>query len=132
MTESPPLPGGDLEYAVLNVLWASGPVSARAIYAQIGHPRGLVYTTIATVLDRLHAKGLVSRRKVGQAFTYTAAMPRERVERARADHTLRHLFGDEPLPAIARLVEAIEDIDPALMRELTRQVAARRKTRHGS
>ena len=116
----------------MNVLWVKGSVSARAIYQQIGEPRGLVYTTIAKVLDRLVMKRLVSRRKVGPAFIYTATAPRESIERARTGHTLRRLFGDQPLPAIARLVDAIEDIDPALMEELTRQVAARRRMRHGS
>ena len=128
----PPLPGGDLEYAVLTAVWDGGRPSARDIHARVGEPRGLVYTTIAKVLDRLCAKGLISRQRVGKAFVYTSKVPRERIESARAGNTLRRLLGSEPQLAIATLVEAIEAIDPHLIDELSRQVAARRRSRRGS
>ena len=128
----PPLPGGDLEYAVLTSVWDSGTASAREIHRRIGEPRGLVYTTIAKVLDRLRAKGLISRQQNGKAFLYTSKVPRQRIERARAGHSLRRLLGPEPHPAIATLVDAIEAIDPNLIDELSRQVAARRRSRRGS
>lgn len=127
-----PLPGGDLEYAILADVWDRGTASAREIHSRVGEPRGLVYTTVAKVLDRLHAKGLVARRRVGKAFIYTATVPRERIEHARASATLRRLLGSEPQPAIATLVDAIEDIDPELVDELSRQVAARRRSRRES
>ena len=132
MKRVPPVPGGQLEYAILRVVWTSGTASAREIHTHVGAPRGLVYTTIAKVLDRLHAKGLVSRRRVGQAFWYTSKLPRQAIERARATEMLRRLLGPEPHPAIATLVDAIEAIDPDLMDELSRQVAARRRSRRGS
>lgn len=126
------LPGGDLEYAILAAVWESRTISGREIHTRIGAPRGLVYTTVAKVLDRLHAKGLVARRRAGKAFVYTARVPRELIERARASESLRRLLGSEPEPAIATLVDAIESIDPDLIDELSRQVAARRRSRHGS
>jgi predicted transcriptional regulator len=68
------LPGGELEYAVLAKLWELGSASARDIYAQVGEPQGLVYTTTAKVLDRLHVKRLVSReRKIARAERTLAA-----------------------------------------------------------
>jgi predicted transcriptional regulator len=132
MTRSLSLPGGDLEYAILTAVWDRGTISGREVHTRIGAPRGLVYTTVAKVLDRLRAKGLVTRRRVGRAFVYTASVPRERIEHARASETLRRLLGPEPEPAIATLVEAIETIDPELVDELSRQVSARRRSRHGS
>ena len=131
-TKQPHLPGGALEYAVLTAVWDSDSPSVRDIHARVGQPRGLVYTTIAKVLDRLCAKGLISRQRIGKAFVYTSKVPRERIERARAGDTLRRLLGPEPQPAMATLVEAIETIDPDLIDELSRQVAARRRSRRGS
>ena len=128
----PPLPGGELEYAVLTAVWDTGTASAREIHARVGEPRALVYTTIAKVLDRLYAKGLISRQRIGKAFVYTSKVARQRIERARAGDTLRRLLGPEPQPAIATLVEALEAIDPDLIDELSRQVAARRRFRRGS
>jgi predicted transcriptional regulator len=116
----------------MTAVWDRGTISGREVHTRIGAPRGLVYTTVAKVLDRLRAKGLVTRRRVGRAFVYTASVPRERIEHARASETLRRLLGPEPEPAIATLVEAIETIDPELVDELSRQVSARRRSRHGS
>lgn len=124
-----PTPGGDLERETLTTLWDLERASAREVHEQIGEPTGLAYTTIAKVLERLRAKGLVSREREGKAFVYRPAIEREVVERALARRTLRRLLGTRPRPAIATLVEAVEAIDPELLRELARQVAARRRRR---
>ena len=132
MSRQPPLPGGELEDAVLAAVWAAGSASAPDVHQSVGAPRGLAYTTIAKVLDRLRAKGLVARRRAGKTFIYTAKIRREQIERARAGDVLRRLLGPEPAPAIATLVDAIESIDPDLIAELSRQVASRRRSRRGS
>lgn len=130
--KSPSLPGGDLEYAVLSALWELGPASARAVHEQVGEPRALVYTTTAKVLERLHHKGLVSRRKVGKAFVYLAKANRETIERARATDAVTKMLGNRPRPAMAALVDAVEAVDPALLGELQRLVQARRRGSRGS
>lgn len=126
------LPGGNLEYAVLSKVWELGTASAREIHARIGEPAGLVYTTIAKVLDRLCEKGLVARKRRGKAFAYSAKIPREIVDRERARTALSHLLGSAPIAAVANLVEAAESLDPRLLDELERAVAARRRSHHGT
>ena len=126
------VPGGELEYAVLLVLWELGHATARDVYARIGEPAKLVYTTTAKVLDRLHLKGLVSRERAGKAFVYRPAAKREVVERARAKTSLEKLLGPAPFPAIAALVDAVESVDPKLLDDFARIVAARRRSRRGS
>ncbi len=127
-----PLPGGDLEHAVLAVVYELDRATAREIHERVGEPRGLIYTTTAKVLDRLHAKGLVKRRKEGQAFVYTADRKREVVERARIRDLLSRMLKPTPKPAMAALVDAVESLDPDLVDELARLVAARRRSRGGS
>jgi predicted transcriptional regulator len=127
-----PLPGGDLEYAVLAKLWELGTASARDIHGYVGEPAGLVYTTTAKVLDRLHDKGLVARVRKGKAFRYRAKIARAVVERARARTALSRLFGSRPHAAVAALVEAVESLDPQLLGELEKAVAARRRSQHGA
>jgi predicted transcriptional regulator len=132
MARSFALPGGYLEYAVLVALWELSVATAKDVHARIGAPSGLAYTTIAKVLDRLCAKGLVSRERVGRAFEYRPRVERPRLERARARDMLRRLFSSEPQPAVATLVDAVESLDPELLDELARAVAARRRLRRGS
>ena len=52
---------GELEAAVLEALWAGEELSTPAVHERVGVPRGLAYTTILTVLQRLRKKGLVKR-----------------------------------------------------------------------
>jgi BlaI family transcriptional regulator, penicillinase repressor len=126
-----PLPGGDLEHAVLLVLWELGEASAPEIHRRVGEPNGSVYTTTAKVLDRLHAKGLVARERVGKSFVYEPAFTRRVIERARARHLLGRILRPDVGPAMATLVEAVESIDPELLDELARQVETRRRSRRG-
>ena len=126
------LPGGELEYAVLFSVCELGTASARDVYLRVGEADGLAYTTIATVLDRLHAKGLVARKRKGTAFVYRPLIARGLIEVARARVSLSKLLGPAPRPAVATLVEAMESLDPGLLDELELAVAARRGARNGS
>ena len=126
------LPGGDLEYAVLEKVWDLGTATARDIHSLVGEPAGLVYTTIAKVLDRLHEKGLVTREREGKVFSYRAKIARKVVDHARARTALSRLLGSRPHTAVAALVEAVESLDPQLLDELERAVAARRRSKHGA
>jgi len=126
-----PVPGGTLERAVLVALWRLKRASIREVHARVGAASGLAYTTTATVLDRLHQKGLVARTRVGRTFVYEPKAKQATVERARARHALRQLLGSDPEPAIAALVEAVDEIDHELLDELARAVQARRRARRG-
>jgi predicted transcriptional regulator len=132
MARKIPTPGGELEHAILRALWELGTASAPEIHRRVCEPSGSVYTTTAKVLDRLHAKGLVSRQRAGKAFVYKATHTREIVERAHVREMLARVLGPDIAPAMANLVDAVESIDPDLLDELARQVNARRRSRRGS
>jgi predicted transcriptional regulator len=66
-------PDGTLEHDIMAVLWAAErPLQPGEVRDLLPVP--LAYTSVATVLGRLHAKGLVARRESGRAFAYEAAM----------------------------------------------------------
>lgn len=67
---------GELERKVMEVLWTDlgAPVSVRHIEERLP---GYAYTTLLTVLTRLHRKELVRRAKDGRAFLYAAITSRE-------------------------------------------------------
>jgi predicted transcriptional regulator len=53
---------GDLEAVVLRQLWESNrPLSVRESQSRTARSRPVAVTTVATILDRLYRKGLVSR-----------------------------------------------------------------------
>lgn len=126
------LPGDELESAVLAVIWELGAASVREVYDRIGEPKGLVYTTIAKVMDRLREKGLVRRSRHGKAFLYRPRVGSDDVERERARAAVSRLLGSAPHAAVAALVEAVDSADPGLLDELERAVAAHRRSKNGA
>jgi predicted transcriptional regulator len=126
------LPADELEYAVLTKLWDLGTASVRDVHGQFTEPNGLVYTTIAKVIDRLRGKGLIQRERRGKAFIYRARVARECVERARAEDAVNRLLGLKPRAAVAALVDAVDAVDPELLDELERAVAAHRMAKRGA
>jgi len=69
---------GELERAVMDVLWAhDAPVSVRTVHDELSG-RDLAYTTVMTVLTRLADKGFAARERDGRAWLYGASASRER------------------------------------------------------
>jgi predicted transcriptional regulator len=132
VSDDPVLPGGDLELALLTALWTRKEATARELHDDVGEPRGIVYTTVAKVLDRLVEKGAVSRRRAGRAYKYRALAEREETQRAMARGFIEQLADGGPRPAIAALVGALEDVSPELLEELAAELRARRKRRNGT
>ncbi|HSY14835.1 MAG TPA: BlaI/MecI/CopY family transcriptional regulator [Jatrophihabitantaceae bacterium] len=68
---------GELERAVLHVLWDNPDgITARDVVTALPD-RALAVTTVLTVLDRLGTKGMVRRERAGRAHQYRAATSRE-------------------------------------------------------
>jgi predicted transcriptional regulator len=68
---------GELERAVMEVLWDRGePCLVREVARALSE-RDLAYTTVMTVLDRLEKKGVVRRRRDGRAWLYETTSTRE-------------------------------------------------------
>ncbi len=121
-------PVGGQEYMVLQAVWRLGRCTVRQVFEAEGEPQGLAYTTIATVLDRLHDKGLLARQRDGKTLVYKAAKKRG-TQKALAKTLLGRLLGPDPVPAVATLVDAVEDMDPDLLDHLAEEVEKRRARR---
>ena len=71
-------PAGALEAEVMAVLRASdAPLSPGQVRERLAvRPRGeLSYSTVVTIVSRLHAKGLLARERAGRGFVYTPVDP---------------------------------------------------------
>jgi len=68
---------GDLERAVMDVLWERrGYLTVREVGRALAE-RDLAHTTVMTVLDRLTKKGFAARERDGRAWRYRPAASRE-------------------------------------------------------
>ena len=111
-----------LELDCLKVLWETGQGSVAQVRAKL--PRPLAYTTIMTVLERMTAKGLVTRQKQGRAFVYAPQLDRETARASALRRLLANLF-DNDRNALLQYVAGIEHIDTENARRPQRPAGAR-------
>ncbi len=106
---------GELEAAVMDRLWArSAPVHGREILQDLAPARVLAYTTVMTVLDSLHRKGLAARVMDGRAYRYSAKVSREAYT---AGLVGAALSGAPDRPAVLlRFVEEMSALEVAALR----------------
>lgn len=66
---------GPLGQRVMSRLWHNGPGTVGDVLETLNHDsaRPLAYTTVMTILTRLHERAFVSREMVGRQYRYTAA-----------------------------------------------------------
>lgn len=77
----------------MDTVWSAGtPVNVREVLEALRPERQLAYTTVQTVLDKLHRKGFLTRVKDGRAFRYQATESREE----RTAQLLRELLDESP------------------------------------
>lgn len=69
---------GSLEAAVMDRLWAwEQPALVRQVLEDLQQERSIAYTTVMTVMENLHRKGVLARERDGRAYRYTPAQTRE-------------------------------------------------------
>ncbi|HWG00434.1 MAG TPA: BlaI/MecI/CopY family transcriptional regulator [Trebonia sp.] len=106
---------GELEAAVLAALHdARDPLSPAEVRERIGGD--LAYTTVVTILSRLHAKGVLSRRKDGRAYRYAPVADQPGLA---ARRMARVLDGEPDRAAVlARFVSGLSGKDEELLRRM--------------
>lgn len=115
-----------LERNVLEILWSRGESSVRDVLAELGSDHA--YTTILTVLQRLHAKREVRRRREGQALIYSAARPKAEVVGGRAASLLTE--GGQPEDdMLVAFLDSADARQPGLLDRLEALLKTRRNVR---
>lgn len=123
-------PLGELEMAVLSVLWeSSSPLSVREVLTFIRRQPAPAYTTVQTVLDRMYEKNLVSRDEGAKAFRYRPRLSREEWLGQQAAHVLTEAKGPPNDAVLMAFLDTAERVDPAVIEQLSTLIAMRRKNR---
>jgi predicted transcriptional regulator len=117
---------GALERRIVEILWEGGELSVRGVLDRLGSDHA--YTTIMTVLDRLHRKGEVVRHKVDGAWMYRAAESREETIGREVARLLVEEGRSAP-PLFMAFLDEAEALDPAALDQLEALIRQRRAER---
>jgi predicted transcriptional regulator len=116
---------GELESAIMDVMWAADrPYAVREVRERMSYARPVAYTTVMTVMDILHRKGVLLRDKHGRAWRYWPAEAREEHDARLMAEVLRS--GGNRVVTMRRFIERVSDDEMESLRLAVRDVVPRR------
>ncbi len=117
---------GDLQLKIMKALWERAEASVAEVHQALSRDADLAYTTVATMLRKMEARGLVRHRHEGRRFIYRAAVPPEAVTRSMADDILERLFEGSLADMLSHLL-ATREVSRDELSALEQLIAERKK-----
>jgi BlaI family penicillinase repressor len=115
-------PLGRVEQAVMDHVWAHGPISAEACREALRAAWPMKESTMRTVLRRLETKGYVMHAVLGRTYIYRAAEARMTVATRAVRHIIDRLCGGSVETLMVGLV-ADDVLSSSQLERLTAKIA---------
>lgn len=120
---------GDLQLAIMQVLWSRQEATSSEVHATLLAEHGLAPTTIATMLRKMEEKGVVAHRVEGRGFIYRPTVGELQVQQTMVGELVGRLFRGDPAALVSHLLVEGE-IDPDELAALESAVAEAREELH--
>jgi predicted transcriptional regulator len=117
---------GDLERDVMQLLWATGPMTSEAVRERL--PRKLKESTVRTVLRRLEDKSFVTHAVEGRTYVFEASAPRQDVAARAVRRIVDWLCNGSVEEVLVGMVDT-EMLDSAQLRRLADKIAKAKQRR---
>lgn len=96
---------GEAEFAVMEVLWDTAPLTAAEVAERAPVDRGWSMATVKTMLGRLLAKGVLTHEENGRRYLYRPALSRDDYLGQESARLVDRLFGGKVTPLVAHLAQ---------------------------
>ncbi len=118
----------ELELEILKVLWNESPLLVRDVRARLETEAGrvLAHSTVITMLNIMHRKGYLKRRKDGKSFWFSPKVGRDGVSGQMMSDILSRLFDGSPSAMVLNLLETA-DVDADELKEIRKLIARKTK-----
>jgi predicted transcriptional regulator len=115
-----------LEQQALDYLWDRGEVDVAGLHSAIGKKRGITLNTVGSALERLHRKGLVSRRKVSHAYRYSSCLSRQELAARRVLEAAGGVKALADRGVLTAFIDLVADVDASVLARLEALIAEKR------
>ena len=89
----------EFELDVMQEVWRGEERSAPEVHRAVAETRGVTYSTVKTIMDRLERKGVLARsRQDGRTIFYKAAIPPGEVQQSMLERFVTHVFAGDRRP----------------------------------
>lgn len=117
----------NLELDVMRLIWRDKEVIVPDLHRELELDRGLTYSTVKTIVDRLEEKGAIGRiRTYGRTILYGPLIEEGTLAKPMVKDLLRRLFGGEARPMISHLLNESE-LSQEDLAHLEQVIAQKRK-----
>lgn len=99
-----------LEQEVMSVIWKCRSCSVRDVMTKLTNKKKLAYTTVATILQRLYEKGIVTRKSYGISFTYSPKITKEIYSKKFAQSFIKKFFSSFSDTAVVSFAESLDTL----------------------
>ena len=119
---------GQLQRAVIEVVWEFGEATVRQVWKRLCRRKELAYTTVLTAMQRLERDGWLTHRVDGRKHIYLPTKTRRQAGAGSVRKFVQRMFDGNALLMFRQLVEEGELTDEEL-RELQKLINQTRKER---
>ena len=119
----------ELELDILKVLWNESPLPVRDVrerLAEAGRP--LAHSSVITMLNIMHRKGFLRRKKEGKSFLFAPKAEREQVTGDMTRDLMSRAFNGSAKALVLNLLNSAE-LDEEELAEVRRLIARKTKER---
>ena len=118
----------ELELEILKVLWDESPLPVREVRARLEAEAGrpLAHSSVITMLNIMHRKGFLRRKKDGKAFLFEPQVERKRVAGNMIGDLLARVFDGSASALVLDLLETA-DLDANELSELRKLIHRKSK-----
>jgi len=90
------------ELAVLQLLWANGPLSVKDVHEALDHEKPVVYTTVLKTMQVMMERGMLDRTSEGRKHIYHAVIAQGATQDKLLDSFLDKTFGGSAKKLVMR------------------------------
>ena len=119
---------GQLQRAVIEVVWNLGEASVHQARKELGRKKKLAYTTVLTAMQNLEKAGWLRHRTEGKVYIYSPTRTREQAGGKSVRKFMERMFDGDALLMFQHLMRQSKLSDEELQ-ELRKMIDAKRKER---
>lgn len=121
---------GDLEARVMQAVWKLAvPSPARAVHREVVRRHPVALLTVVTVLNKLVAKGLLTRAKRDDLLHYEARLSEDEFMAHASRRVVEGILSFGPEAVTASFVDVLAEQDPEQLAEMARLIRRRLRSR---
>ena len=117
---------GELQTAVMNVVWELGEATVVQVRDRLAADKELAYTTVLSVMQKLEKTGWLKHRSDGRSYVYSPRKSRSDAGRSALRQFSERMFGGDPLVLFEHLLDD-ERLTADELAELRKMIERRRK-----